>query len=199
MSASDAPILAFADRAAWAAWVAEASAAGDADGVWLKLAKNGSGVVGVSYAEALEVALCHGWIDGQKRGLDERFWLQRFTPRRARSRWSRINRDKAIELIERGEMAPAGMREVERARADGRWDAAYDGAASAEVPEDLRAALAADPAALAFFEALDGANRYAILYRVHDAKRAETRARRIEQFVAMCREGRTVHPRRGSG
>ncbi len=175
----------------------KANEAGDGVGVWLKIAKAGTGVVTVTYAEALEVALCHGWIDGQRRAFDERFFLTRFTPRRARSRWSRRNRDAAVALIEAGLMAPAGLREVERARADGRWDAAYDGQRAASVPDDLAAALAADPQALTFFEALDSANRYAILYRVHDAKRAETRARRIEQFVTMCREGRTVHPPRG--
>ncbi len=174
-----------------------ANAAGDVAGVWLQIAKAGTGVATVTYAEALEVALCQGWIDGQRRALDERFYLQRFTPRRARSRWSKRNRDAAVALIEAGLMAPAGLREVERARADGRWDAAYEGQRSASIPDDLAAALAADPQALAFFETLDSANRYAILYRVHDAKRPQTRIRRIEQFVAMCREGRTLHPPRG--
>ncbi len=177
--------------------MAEANAAGDTVGLWLQLAKASSGVSTVTSAEALEVALCHGWIDGQRRALDQRHFLTRFTPRRARSRWSKRNRDAAEALIAAGRMAPAGLREVERARADGRWDAAYDGQRSAAVPDDLAAALAAEPQALAFFEGLDGANRYAILYRVHDAKRPETRTRRIEQFVVMCREGRTVHPRRG--
>jgi uncharacterized protein YdeI (YjbR/CyaY-like superfamily) len=196
LSPSEIPILAFPTPEAWWAWLLEASEAGNTEGLWLKLAKQDSGVDSVSYPEAIEAALRVGWIDGQKRGLDDRFWLQRFTPRRQRSRWSKINREKAEHLIECGLMMPAGLREVEQARADGRWDAAYAGARTIEVPDDLRAALAADPVALAFFEALDGANRYAILYRVHDAKRSETRARRIAQFVTMCREGRTVHPPR---
>jgi uncharacterized protein YdeI (YjbR/CyaY-like superfamily) len=189
-----APILSFPDRSAWAAWVAEASAAGDTAGAWLRIARAGSGIESVTHAEALEVALCHGWIDGQRRGLDEQYWLARFTPRRPRSKWSKVNRENALQLIERGEMAPAGLREVERARADGRWEAAYDAWSAATVPDDLRAALAADPPALAFFEGLDARNRYAILYRIQDAKREQTRAGRIERFVAMCREGRTVHP-----
>jgi len=177
--------------------VAEANAAGDHIGVWVQFAKAGSGIESVTHDEALEVALCHGWIDGQVRRLDGRYFVQRFTPRRARSRWSKRNREAAVALIAGGAMTPAGLREVERAQADGRWDAAYEGQASASVPDDLAAALAASPDALAFFESLDSQNRYAILYRVQDAKRPDTRARRIEQFVAMCREGRTVHPPRG--
>jgi uncharacterized protein YdeI (YjbR/CyaY-like superfamily) len=185
------PTISFAARADWAAWLTDHHE--DSEGLWLKIAKKGSGVDSVTYAEAVEVALCHGWIDGQKRALDDAHWLQRFTPRKARSRWSRINRDKATELIERGEMRPAGLREVERAKADGRWDAAYAGARSATVPDDLQAALDADDRAREFFATLDGANRYAILYRVQDAKRPETRARRIEKYVAMLREHRKIH------
>jgi uncharacterized protein YdeI (YjbR/CyaY-like superfamily) len=147
----------------------------------------------VSYPEALDVALCHGWIDGQKRPLDERFWLQRFTPRKARSRWSKRNRARAEQLIASGEMAPAGLREVERARADGRWEAAYDSHATATVPPDLQAALDEHPAASEFFAGLDSANRYAILYRIQEARRPETRARRIATFVAMLAEGRRIH------
>jgi uncharacterized protein YdeI (YjbR/CyaY-like superfamily) len=162
--------------------------------VWLKLAKAGTGIASVTYAEALEVALCHGWIDGQKGGFDDEFWLQRFTPRKPRSRWSRINRDKATALIERGEMEPAGLREVDAAKADGRWDAAYEGQRTATVPEDLQRALDANPAAAAFFSTLDGANRYAILYRVQDAKKPETRARRIDKYVAMLAAGEKLHP-----
>ena len=183
--------MAFASPADWAAWLAEHHE--DSGGLWLKIAKKGSGVDSVTYAEAVEVALCHGWIDGQKRALDDAHWLQRFTPRKARSRWSKINRDKATELIERGAMRPAGLREVERAKADGRWDAAYAGARSATVPPDLQAALDVDDRAREFFATLDGANRYAILYRVQDAKRPETRARRIEKYVAMLHEHRKIH------
>jgi uncharacterized protein YdeI (YjbR/CyaY-like superfamily) len=186
--------MAFSSRSDWAAWLAEHHA--DSEGLWLKFAKKDSGVDSVTYAEAVEVALCHGWIDGQAAALDDAHWLQRFTPRRARSRWSRINRDRATALIERGEMAPAGLAEVERAKADGRWERAYDSPKTAGVPADLRAALDAEPAAAAFFEGLDSNNRYAILHRIQNAKKPETRARRIEQFVAMCSRGETVHPPR---
>ena len=163
-------------------------------GVWLALVKKGAGVAGVTYAEALDGAICFGWIDGQKAALDERFWLQRFTPRRPRSRWSQINRARADELAEAGQMRPAGAAEVERAKLDGRWEAAYAGQRSAVVPEDLGAALAANPAASEFFATLDSANRYAILYRIHDAKRPLTRARRIERYVAMLAARERIHP-----
>jgi uncharacterized protein YdeI (YjbR/CyaY-like superfamily) len=189
---ADLPIVGFATREKWRAWLAEEHAV--STGVWLKIAKAGSAGEGVSYADALEVALCYGWIDGQKRKLDADHWLQRFTPRKARSRWSRINRDKATALIERGEMQSAGMHEVEAARADGRWDAAYAGQRTAAVPDDLRRALDADPAAAEFFSTLDGRNRYAILYRVQDAKKPETRARRIDKYVAMLAAGEKLYP-----
>jgi uncharacterized protein YdeI (YjbR/CyaY-like superfamily) len=140
------------------------------------------------------VALCYGWIDGQKTGLDDDYWLQRFTPRRPGSRWSKINTGKAAELIEAGRMQPAGLREVERARADGRWDAAYSGQRAMGVPPDLERALAGNDAARAFFATLSGANRYAILYRIADAKRPQTRARRIEKYVAMLAAHETIHP-----
>jgi uncharacterized protein YdeI (YjbR/CyaY-like superfamily) len=188
----DLPVIAFASREAWADWLAEHHAG--SSGLWLKIAKKGSGTATVTYAEAVEAALCFGWIDGQKGALDERHWLQRFTPRKTRSRWSSINREKALELIERGEMRPAGLAEVERAVADGRWEAAYAGQATAAVPDDLREALAANDAARAFFATLDATNRYAILYRVQDARRPATRARRIATFVAMLAEGRRLHP-----
>jgi uncharacterized protein YdeI (YjbR/CyaY-like superfamily) len=186
----DQPIVAFASRAEWEAWLAEHHA--DVDGVWLTIAKKG--VEGVSYAEAVEVALCYGWIDGQARALDERHWLQRYTPRRAASKWSKINRTKAQALIASGAMQPAGLREVERAKADGRWEAAYDGQRSATVPDDLAAALDADSHARAFFDALNATNRFAIVYRVNDAKRPETRARRIAKYVAMCAAGEKIYP-----
>ena len=189
--ANDQPTLEFASQDAWEAWLAEHH--DTSPGAWLKIAKAGSDHTTVSYAEALEVALCYGWIDGQKRPLDDQFWLQRFTRRGTRSKWSKINRTKATDLIEAGRMQPAGLREVERATADGRWDAAYDSPRTATVPDDLQAALDANDAARAFFATLDRANRYAILYRVQDAKRAETRARRIEQFVAMLADGRKLH------
>jgi len=186
------PVLAFASRAEWEAWLAEHHA--NSRGVWLAIAKKGSGIASVSYAEALDGALAYGWIDGRKEALDGERWLQRFTPRAARSRWSKINREKAEALVARGEMRPAGLAEVERAKADGRWDAAYDGQRRAAVPDDLQKALDANPAARAFFAALDSANRYAILYRIHDAKKPETRARRIEKLVAMLAEGKKIHP-----
>jgi len=188
---NDHPTVAFASREAWEAWLETEH--DRSKGVWLQIAKKGAGVDSVSYAEALEAALCHGWIDGQKRSLDDSHWLQRFTPRTARSKWSRINRDKAQALIDAGRMKPAGLREVERAKADGRWDAAYAGARAATVPDDLQRALDADPEARAFFATLDSANRYAILYRVQDAKRPETRTRRIEKYVAMLHAHETIH------
>jgi uncharacterized protein YdeI (YjbR/CyaY-like superfamily) len=166
----------------------------DSAGFWLKLAKKGSGEVSVTYAEALELALCFGWIDSQKRGLDEKFFLQRFTPRRPRGRWSRINREKAEELIAAGAMRPAGLAEVEAAQADGRWEAAYASPSKAEVPADLRRELDASPAAAEFFAGLDGANRYAVIYRLDEAKKPETRERRLRKFVAMLERGEKLHP-----
>ena len=177
----DAPILPFASRAEWAAWLDEHHA--NEDAVWVKFAKKGSDVATVSYDEAVEVALCYGWIDGLVRRFDERFYLQRFTPRRKRSKWSKLNREKALRLIERGEMRPAGLAEVERAQADGRWDAAYDSPSAMKVPDDLQAALDEAGAAEAF-AALPSQDRYAALYRLHDAKRPETRAKRIAEVVA---------------
>jgi uncharacterized protein YdeI (YjbR/CyaY-like superfamily) len=189
---ADLPVVGFATQADWAVWLASEHAA--SDGVWLRIARKDGGETSVSYAEALDVALCQGWIDGQKRPLDDRFWLQRFTPRKARSRWSKRNRDRAEQLIASGEMAPAGLDEVERARADGRWEAAYDSHTTATVPPDLQAALDADPGAAAFFAGLSSTNRYAILYRIQEARRPETRARRVASYVAMLSEGRTIHP-----
>jgi uncharacterized protein YdeI (YjbR/CyaY-like superfamily) len=188
------PTLSFATAEEFAEWLADNS---DSPGLWLKIAKKSTGIAETStldYPGALEVALCWGWIDGQKKALDDTHWLQRFTPRSARSKWSRINRDKAEALIAAGRMQPPGLAEVEKAKADGRWDAAYEGQRSASVPDDLAAALAKDPAAQAFFETLDSRNRYAILYRVQDAKRPETRAARIEKFVGMLARGERIHP-----
>lgn len=189
--ADDLPVLHFASRDELAAWLDEHGST--ARGCWLKLARKGAARSSVSYDEAVELGLCHGWIDGQKGALDEEFWLQRFTPRSARSRWSRINRDRATVLIEAGRMTPAGLAAVEQARADGRWERAYEGASSITVPADLQRALDADPAAAAFFATLDGTNRYAILYRIGDARRPETRARRIETFVGMLARGEKIH------
>ena len=189
------PVLSFATRAAWESWLEENHA--DARGIWLKIARKNSAPPapdGVDYPTALESALCFGWIDGQKKKLDERHWLQRFTARRPTSRWSQVNREKATRLIDEGRMRPAGLREVERARADGRWAAAYAGSRTATVPDDLRTALDATPRAAAFFTTLDSRNRYAILHRVAEAKRPETRAARITRFVAMLAEERKLHP-----
>jgi len=185
------PIRAFADAAAWEAWLA-AEPRGSA-GVWLKLARQSAGAASVSKAEAIDAALCHGWIDGQLNPFDEAWWLIRFTPRKPRSKWSAKNRRRAEELIAAGRVAPAGLAEIEAAKADGRWQAAYTSQGEATVPDDLAAALDAEPAARAFFDTLTGANRYAILYRIHDAKRPETRAARIAKFVGMCARGETVH------
>jgi len=188
----DLEVRPFASAAEWEAWLREHHET--VPGIWIKFAKKASGDATVTYLEALHVALRFGWIDGQTRGIDDTHYLQRFTPRRARSIWSKRNRGFATALIEAGEMEPAGLREVERAKADGRWDAAYDAPSTASVPQDLQAALDADPAAAAFFAGLDGRNRYAILHRVQTAKRPETRARRIERFVAMLAAGERLYP-----
>jgi uncharacterized protein YdeI (YjbR/CyaY-like superfamily) len=164
-----------------------------ADGVWLKIAKKGAEVPSVTYGEALELALCFGWIDSQKRGCDDQHFLQRFTPRRPRGRWSKINREKAEALIGAGKMRPAGLAEVEAAKADGRWEAAYEGQRTAAVPPDLQRELDANPTAAKFFASLDGANRYAIIYRLEEAKKPETRERRLNKFVAMLERGEKVH------
>jgi len=185
------PIVQLASAQEWEAWLEEQHET--AKGLWLKIAKKAAGIETVSYPEALEVALCYGWIDGQKGSYDKRFWLQRFTPRGPRSKWSQINRDKVEELIAQGRMKPAGLATVEQARADGRWDAAYEPQSRATVPDDLQHALDENPQAKAFFETLNGVNRYAILYRIRDAKRPETRARNIEKFVAMLARGEKLY------
>jgi uncharacterized protein YdeI (YjbR/CyaY-like superfamily) len=189
--ADDLPILLFATPAELEAWLEENHAA--VEGVWLKIAKKGSSVESVTYAEALELALCFGWIDSQKRGLDEKHFLQRFTPRRPRGKWSRINREKAEGLIASGAMRPTGLAEVEAAKADGRWEAAYAGQRTAEVPADLRRELDENEDAREFFAALDSANRYAILYRLQEAKKPETRERRLRKFVGMLERGEKIH------
>jgi uncharacterized protein YdeI (YjbR/CyaY-like superfamily) len=185
----DLPILKFADREAWARWLQDEH--DGAPGVWLKIAKKASGITTVTHPEALEEALCRGWIDGQRAPHDETYFLQRFTPRGPRSKWSQINRDKATKLIEQGRMEPAGLAQVEAAKQDGRWEAAYPPQSSAAVPEDFQRALDENPAAKEFFATLRGTRRYSFIYRIADAKRPETRARRIREFVAMLAEGRT--------
>jgi len=189
--ADDLPVLHFASKQGLEAWLGENHV--DAEGLWLKIAKKGSGVESVNYAEALELALCFGWIDSQKRGFDEAFFLQRFTPRRPRGKWSQINRAKAEELIAAGAMRSAGLAEVEAAKADGRWDAAYAGQRAATVPDDLRRELDRNKAASEFFAKLDSANRYAILYRLQEAKKPETRQKRLRKFLAMLERGEKIH------
>ena len=185
------PILAFTDSAAFERWL-EAQPEGS-PGLWIKFAKSGSGIASVTKAEAIDSALCHGWIDGRLDRYDDKHWLVRFTPRKARSKWSQVNRTRATELIEAGRMRARGLAQIEAAKGDGRWEAAYAPASRAEVPPDLQAALDRSPAAAAFFATLTGANRYAILYRIGAVKRVETRARKIGEFVAMRERGETVH------
>jgi len=185
------PVHLFATPAELEAWLEESHRS--SQGVWLKIAKKGADEPSVTYAEALELALCFGWIDSQKRGFDDRYFLQRFTPRRPRGRWSKVNREKAERLIESGAMRPAGLAEVEAAKADGRWEAAYEGQRTAKVPPDLQRELDANPAARDFFASLDSANRYAITYRLEEAKKPETRKRRLEKFVGMLERGEKIH------
>ena len=183
--------LAFSSQAEFEAWM-DANAA-TSDGLWMKIAKKATGIPTCSAPEALEVCLCFGWIDGQRKALDDEFFLQKYTPRRPRSKWSKINVGKVQALIEAGRMRPAGFAEIERAKADGRWEAAYASQATIEVPPDLQAELDRNPAAAANFAALNSQNRYSILFRLHDAKRPETRARRLAQFVEMLANGETLH------
>jgi uncharacterized protein YdeI (YjbR/CyaY-like superfamily) len=188
----DLAVKPFRSQRDWEVWLAANHET--SPGIWLKIAKKASGIETVTHREALEIAICYGWIDGQRRGLDDRFFLQKFTRRGLRSTWSRINREKALDLITTGRMQPAGFREVERAKADGRWEAAYEPQSTATVPDDLQSELDAKPRAAAFFASLDSRNRYAILYRLQNAKKQETRARRLAQFVAMLEEQRKLYP-----
>jgi len=185
------PIMRFESREDWEAWLGEHHET--SDGLWLKISRKGSGIATVSYSEAIEAALSYGWIDSQKASFDDRFWLQRFTPRRPKSKWSKINREKATGLIEQGKMKAAGLREVELARQDGRWDEAYDSQSNATVPDDFRQELDRNPTAREFFATLSSANRYTILYRIQDAKKPETRARRIGKYIAMLNEQKKIH------
>jgi len=185
------PILAFASSEAWDAWLEREHAT--SDGVWIKFAKKDSGIASVVYAEAVEIALCYGWIDSQALSLDERFYLQKFTPRRARSKWSRVNRDKVVLLTKQGRMRPAGLAQVELAKQDGRWQAAYASSRTVTVPADLRRALDENPKAREFFAALSKSNRFAIVYQLEDAKKPETRVRRLEKFVAMLNRGEKLY------
>jgi len=192
------PELVVSDASAWRDWLDEQHAS--SEGVWLILSKRGTTTpTRLVYDEALEEALSYGWIDGQARRRDEGTYIQRFTPRRKRSPWSKRNTLIAERLISEGRMRPAGLAEMERAKVDGRWQAAYEGAAAIQVPADLQAALDAEPAAKTMFAGLSGTNRYAVLYRIQDARRPETRARRVENFVAMLARGETPHPQRAGG
>ena len=188
--AADLPVLPFESKKKWADWLARQH--DTSPGVWLKLAKKDSGIPSITYDQALDAALCYGWIDGQKKGFDEHYWLQKFTPRGRKSIWSKINTEKAERLIASGEMKPAGLKAIEAARQDGRWAAAYASQKNISVPEDFQAALNENQEARAFFGTLTRANRYAILFRIHHAKKAETRARRIRQFVEMLAKGETL-------
>ena len=187
----DKPILEFRQKTAWRKWLEKNH--GSSSGAWLRLAKKGSGLSSISRDDALDAALCYGWIDGQARSEGDATWLQKFTPRTKRSIWSKINRQKVQALIESGEMRPAGLAEIERAKQDGRWDAAYDSPKTISVPDDLQDELDKNRKAKSFFETLDSRNRYAILFRIHTAKRAETRAKRIREFVEMLERGERIH------
>jgi uncharacterized protein YdeI (YjbR/CyaY-like superfamily) len=184
------PVKLFKDQKSWSDWLDRHH---DEAGLWLRLAKKASDIQSVSYAEALEVALCYGWIDGQKKIYDESSWLQKFTPRGDRSLWSKVNREKAEELIQSGQMKPAGLAAIERAKENGRWEAAYDSPSNATVPSDFQAELDRHPEAKEFFATLNGANRYAILWRIQTVKKAETRARRIQQFIEMLERKEKIH------
>jgi uncharacterized protein YdeI (YjbR/CyaY-like superfamily) len=188
----DLPIILFERQNDWAAWLDEHHAS--SAGVWLRLAKKATDLQSLSYAEALDVALCYGWIDGQKKGYDESSWLQKFTPRGAKSIWSKINREKAEQLIASGTMKPAGLKAIESAKNDGRWDAAYDSQSRATVPSDFQAALDSNPEANAFFATLNSVNRYAILFRIQTAKKPETRIKRIQQFIRMLEQHEKLYP-----
>ena len=187
------PQFTFANQNEWEDWLAKNGST--STGLWLRLAKKGARQATLTYAQAVEGALCHGWIDGQKQAHSEEYWLQRFTPRSAKSVWSKINKDKAEALIAAGKMRPAGMREIEKARKDGRWKMAYTSASNSTVPEDLQAALDAHPKAKTFFATLSGRNRYAVLFRIQNAKKPETRARKIAEYVDMLSRGETLHPK----
>jgi uncharacterized protein YdeI (YjbR/CyaY-like superfamily) len=181
----------FKNPSAWSAWLEKNHRT--SAGIWLRLAKKNSGLRSVTYAEALETALCYGWIDGHKRPESEQAWLQKFCPRSEKSIWSKINRDKALALIEAGRMTPAGHEAIEQAKSNGRWDSAYDSPSRATVPDDFQAALDASPRANAFFTILDRANRYAILFRIQTAKKPETRARNVQKFIGMLERKEKIH------
>ncbi len=186
------PLLLFASQHEWEEWLAVHHV--EPKGVWLKIAKKGSERPSVSYAEALDGALCYGWIDGQKKAYDDAFWLQKFTPRRPKSLWSRINTEKAMQLVASGRMMPAGLREIDTAKKDGRWDVAYGSQRTLTIPDDFQAELDRHPQAKAFFDTLNKVNRYAICFRIETAKKPQTRQARIETFLAMLVRNEKLHP-----
>jgi len=185
-------VVSFETQHDWEAWLKEHHA--DTKGIWLKLAKKAAGTPSVSYAEALDSALCYGWIDGQKATFDDKYWLQKFTPRGARSMWSKVNCDKATALIADWRMQPAGLRQVELARSDGRWEAAYESQSKITIPDDFQRELDKNQRAKEFFSTLDSANRYAVLFRIHAAKKPETRSARIQKFIEMLSQHQKLHP-----
>jgi len=190
-SKSDLPIISFASDKEWEQWLEENGAT--SNGIWIKMAKKESGHPSVNHPQALDIALCFGWIDGQRLKFDDEYFLQKFTPRRAKSMWSKVNQDKVAALIAAGKMREAGFKEIERAKADGRWEAAYESQSKMAVPDDLQAALDQNPKAQSFFDSLNSVNRYSILYRITTAKKAETRQKRLEKFVTMLNEGKKIY------
>lgn len=191
-AAEELPIILFESQGAWTKWLEKHH--GTSSGVWLRLAKKKSDTQSVTYSEAVEIALCYGWIDGHKKPESESAWLQKFTPRGKRSIWSKINREKALALVKSGQMKAAGLEEVERAKKDGRWEAAYDSPSNATVPQDFQIALDKSPQAKTFFAILEKRNSYAILFRIQNARKPETRARKIREFIAMLERGEKLHP-----
>jgi uncharacterized protein YdeI (YjbR/CyaY-like superfamily) len=191
MKSTDLPILPFANKNKWTDWLARQY--DKSAGVWLKIAKKDSGIASLTYDEALESALCYGWIDGQKKGFDDKYWLQKFTPRGPKSIWSKINTEKAERLIASGEMKPPGLKAIEAAKKDGRWDAAYASQKNILIPDDFQAALDENKRAKAFFATLNSVNRYAILFRIQTAKKAESRTKRIQQFVEMLERNEKIY------
>jgi uncharacterized protein YdeI (YjbR/CyaY-like superfamily) len=191
-SAKELPVMQFAQQSDWAEWLDRHHA--ESSGIWLRIAKKSSSLQSVSYAEAIDVALCYGWIDGQSKKYDQDSWLQKFTPRGPRSIWSKVNQEKVAALISSGRMQPAGLAAIERAKQNGQWAAAYDSPSQATVPSDLQAELDKNPSASAFFATLNSQNRYAILFRIQTAKKPETRARRIRQFIEMLEKNEKIYP-----
>jgi uncharacterized protein YdeI (YjbR/CyaY-like superfamily) len=191
MNTTELPTLPFESKKKWSDWLAKQHT--KSAGLWLKLAKKDSGIPSITYEEALDIALCYGWIDGQKKGYDDKYWLQKFTPRGKKSIWSKINTEKAERLIASGEMKPAGLKAIEAAKQDGRWAAAYASQKNITVPDDFQSALEKNKRAKTFFETLKSAERYSFLFRIQTAKKPETRTKRIQQFVEMLEKGEKFH------